>query len=70
MHITEINLAIEKQIVLDFKEELQKAKDAARVAREVVEAMVKASYERGVWDTETCLAEEVALECRDYYTEL
>ena len=48
MHIIEINLATEKQTILDLKVELQKTKDAARVAREAVEAVVKASYERGV----------------------
>ena len=30
---------------------------------------MKASYERGVRDTETRLIEEVAVVCRDYYTE-
>ena len=48
LHITEINLAIEKQSVLDLKAELQKVKDVARVDREAVEAAVKASYKRGV----------------------
>ena len=69
LHITEINLAIEKQFVLDLKAKLQKAKDAARVAREAAEAAVKASYECGVQDTETRLVEEVAIVCRDYCTE-
>ena len=70
LHITEINLAIEKQSVLDLKAKLQKAKDTARVAREAAEAAVKASYECGVQDTETRLVEEVAIVCRDYCTEL
>ena len=69
LHITEINLAIEKQAVLDLKAELQKVKDATRVAREAVEAAVKTSYERGVQDTETRLLEEVVVVCKDYYTE-
>ena len=69
LHIIEINLAIEKQNVLDLKAKLQKTKDAARVAREAVEAAMKASYERGVLNTETRLVEEVTIVCRDYCTE-
>lgn len=53
LHITKINLATEKQSVLDLKAKLQKAKDIARVTREAAKAKVKASYECGVQDTET-----------------
>ena len=67
-HLTEIDLATERQMVLDLKAKLQKSKDAAQVASEAVEAVVKASYERGVWDTETRLAKEVVIMCRDYCT--
>ena len=66
--MTEINLATEKQAILDLKAQLQQAKEAAQVAREAAEVAVKASYERGVLDTETKLTEEVAMVCRDYYT--
>ena len=38
LHITEINLATEKQTILNLKAELQKAKEVARVAREAAEA--------------------------------
>ena len=69
LHITEINLATEKQSVLDLKAELQKVKKVARVAREATEATVKAFYEYGVQDTEARLSEEVAVVCRDYCTE-
>ena len=69
LHLTEIDLATERQVVLDVKAKLQKAKDIARVAREAAEAAVRASYERGVHNTETRLAEEVAIVCKDYYTE-
>ena len=69
MHVTEINLATEKELVLDLKAQLQKAKEAAWVAREAAEAAVKASYEHGVLDTENRLTEEVAVVCRDYGTE-
>ena len=60
LHLTEINLAIEKQTVLDLKAELQNEREATRVAREAAEAMVSAL---------TCLAEEVAVVCRDYVLE-
>ena len=39
------------------------------MAREAVEAVVSASYDRGVADTETRLAKEVAVICRDYVFE-
>ena len=44
-------------------------KEATQVAREAAEAMVNMSYEHGVLDMETCLAEEVAIVCRDYIME-
>ena len=53
---------------MDLKAELQKAKDVARVSREAAEAAMATFYERGVLDTEACLAEEVAAVCRDYCT--
>ena len=65
----ELNLATKKQKVLDLKAELQKLKDVARVAKEATEAIVNASYERGIANTETRLSEEVAVVCRDYCTE-
>ena len=39
------------------------------MAREATEAMVNKSYEGEVLDTETRLAEEVAIVCKDYVTE-
>ena len=51
---------------MDLKAELQKEKDAARVAREASEAEETTSYECGVLETEIRLAEEVAGVCRDY----
>ena len=46
LHMSEINLATEKQMVSDLKAELSKAKEAARLAREAAEAAVLTSYER------------------------
>ena len=69
LYTTKINLATKKQNVLNLKAELQKMKEAARVAKDAVEAAVKTSYERGVLDTESRLAEEVVVVCRYYVTE-
>lgn len=68
LHLSEINLATEKQMVSDLKAELLRTKEAARLAREAVEATVATSYECGVADTEARLTEEVAAVCRDYIT--
>ena len=58
---------------MDLKAELKKAKDAAEkaihAAKEATEAAERMFYERGVIDTKAQLAEEVAIMCRDYYTE-
>jgi len=67
--MTKIKLAIQRQLVLDLKVELQKAKDAARVAMKASEATKTASYERGVLEMETQLSEEVAGVFRDYCVE-
>ena len=40
LYTTEINLATKKQNVLNLKAELQKMKEAARVAREAAKATV------------------------------
>ena len=69
LHLTKINLMTEKQMVSDLKAQLQQAKKAACLAREVAEAVVAASYDRGVKDIEARLTEEVAVVCRDYVTE-
>ena len=70
LHMTEIKLATRRRMVLNLKAELQKIKDAARVAREASEAMETASYERVVQETEVRLVEEVARVCRDYCAEV
>ena len=68
LHLSEINLATEKQMVSDLKAQLLQAKEVARLAREAAEATVVASYECRVADTEARLTEEVAAVCRDYIT--
>ena len=69
LHLTEIELATQRQLVLDLKAKPEKAQDAARVARETFEAAEIASYERWVLETEARLAEEVVRVCRDYCVE-
>ena len=49
---------------------MEKAKEAARTAKEAIRASKKASYDRGVQETEVHLAEELAKECRDYCQEV
>ena len=65
LHITDIDLATQKQLVMDLKAELQKVKEAAWVAREASEAAEAAFYERGMLETKIGLAEEVAGVSRD-----
>ena len=70
MHVTEINLATEKQAVLNLKVELHKVKEAARVAKEVSKDAETASYERGVQEMKIRLAGELAEVCKDYCKEV
>ena len=48
LHLIEIELATQRQLVLDLKAELQKSKEVAWVAREVSEVTETAFYEHGV----------------------
>ena len=68
LYTTKLNLATEKQKVLDLKVELRKLKDATRVARDATEATVNTAYERGLTNMETRPSKEVAVMCRDYCT--
>ena len=70
LHIIEIGLATQRQLVLKLKAELEKAKEEARMARKASEAVEMASFERGVLDTEVRFVEEVAGVCKDYYIKI
>ena len=48
LHYSQINLATEKQLVKEFREELQKAREDAQLAKEAVEAKKQAAYTLGV----------------------
>ena len=63
----EIELATSRQLVLELKVELQKAKKAVQLAKEVVEAEKQAFYTLGVEETQARLTEELAEVCKDYY---
>ena len=56
-------------MVLDLKDELQKAQEALKVAQEAAKATELAAYERGVLETEARLTAEVTVVCREYCTE-
>ena len=73
LYVIETSLAIEKQIVLDLKAALQKAKEQVQLAkeevqlaREVAEAEKKISYQLGAEETEARLSEEIPEVCREY----
>ena len=48
LHYTEINLATEKQMVTDLREELRKAREATQLFKEAAEAEKQAAYALGV----------------------
>ena len=48
LHYCEINLATEKQMVIDLREELRKAREAAQLLKEVTEAEKQVAYALGV----------------------
>ena len=51
LHFTEINLATEKQLVKDLREEFRKVREATQLAKEAVEAKKQAAYTLGVEET-------------------
>ena len=65
LHSTEIDLATQKQMVVDLQVELQKAKEEIQLAKEATEAEKKTSYQLSVEETEIRLAEEILEVCRD-----
>ena len=51
---------------MDLKAKLRKTREAAQLAKEVVEIEKKASYQLGMEETEIRLVEELSEVCRDY----
>ena len=66
MDYTEINLATEKQLVMELREELQKAREAIQLIKEAVEAEKQAAYTLGVEETQVRLTEELSTVSREY----
>ena len=66
LHYCEINLATEKQMVKDLREELHKAREAAQLLKEAAEAEKQAAYAIGVHETQSRLTEEFSTVARDY----
>ena len=66
MHYTKINLATEKQLVIELCEKLQKAREAVQLVKEAAEAKKQATYTLGVEETQARLTEELFAVCREY----
>ena len=65
LHYFEINLATEKQMVTELREELCKAREAAQLLKEATEAEKQAVYDLGVQETQSRLTEEFSAVARD-----
>ena len=59
-------MAIEKQLVMELREELWKAREAAQLLKEVAEAEKQAVYTLGMEETQARLIEEFSAVARDY----
>ena len=66
LHYTEINLATEKQLVTELREELRKAREATQLLKEAAETEKQATYTLGMEETQARLTEEFSTVCRDY----
>ena len=66
LHYSEINLATEKQIMTELREELRKARQAAQLLKEATEAKKQAAYALGVQEIPSRLTEEFSAIARDY----
>ena len=65
LHYSEINLATEKQMVIELREELRKAREAAQLLKEATEVEKQAAYALGVQETQSRLIEEFSAVARD-----
>ena len=66
LHYTEINMAMEKQLVTELCDELCKAREAAQLFKEEAEAEKQAVYTLGIQETQGRLTEEFSAVGRDY----
>ena len=65
LHYNEINLATEKQLVTELREEFQKAREVVQLVKEAAEAEKQVAYTL-VEETQARLTEELFAVCRDY----
>ena len=66
LHLCEINLETERQVVKELREELRKAREATQLLKEAAEAKKQTSYALGVQETQSRLTEEFSAVARDY----
>ena len=66
LHYSEINLATEKQMVTELRKELRKAREAAQLLKEAIEAEKQSAYALRVQETHSRLTEEFFAVARDY----
>ena len=66
LHYTEINMATEKQLVIELREELRKTREAAQLFKEAAEAEKQAASALGMEETQARLTEEFSAVARDY----
>ena len=66
LHFTEINLATERQLVKDLRDEFQKVREAAQLAKEAAEAEKQVAYMPGVEETQVRLTKELSVIYREY----
>ena len=66
LHYTEINLATKKQLVMELREELRKAREAAQLLKEVAKAEKQTAYTLRIEETQARLTAEFSVVARDY----
>ena len=66
LHYTEINLATEKQMMTELREELRKARETAQLFKEAAEAKKQVAYALRVLETQGNLTEEFSAVAKDY----
>ena len=66
LHYIEINMATEKQLMTNLREELRKAREAAQLLKEAAEAEKQAAYTLGMEETQARLIDEFSAVARDY----
>ena len=59
-------MATKKQLVMELREELRKAREAAQLFKEAAEAEKQAAYTLGMEETQAKLTEEFSAVARDY----